>query len=222
MADGEQLKKYGVPIYGAAWVPSGAITSAPESKPEEDGDSMVPNDNLPSVAAANYIVLAGGGGEGRSGIPNAILLVQLDPDSHILSNQPVARFGTGTDVPYRMAVHPGGEGLICSLPKNCRWFEWDASNITDGGALALKSSERVLKHLEDIEMQLALTFNNEGSLLAVGGEDGKLRVFKWPSMEIIIDEPKDRSSVKDLDSALMENFLYLWEVAVVGSGMSQH
>ncbi|CAH9054559.1 unnamed protein product [Cuscuta epithymum] len=207
MADGEQLKKYGVPIYGAAWVPSGAITYAPEPKPEEDGDSMAPADKLPSLAADNYIVLAGGGGEGRSGVPNAILLVQFNPDSHILSNQPVARLGTGTDVPYRMAVHPGGEGLICSLPKSCRLFEWDASNITDEGALALKSSDRVLKHLEDIEMQLALTFNNEGSLLAVGGEDGKLRVFKWPSMEIIIDEPKDRSSVKDLDFSPDGKFL---------------
>ncbi|CAH9069558.1 unnamed protein product [Cuscuta epithymum] len=207
MADGVGLKKYGVPIYGAAWVPSRAITSAPEPKPKEDGDSMVPADKLSSLTADNYIVLAGGGGEGRSGVPNAILLVHFDSDSHILSNQPVARLGTGTDVPYRMAVHPGGEGLICSLPKSCRWFEWDASNTTDDGALALKSSQRVLKNLEDIELQLALTFNNEGSLLAVGGEDGKLKVFKWPSMEIIIDDPKDSSSVKDLDFSPDGKFL---------------
>lgn len=30
-------------------------------------------------------------------------------------------------------------------------------------------------------------------------QDGKLRVFKWPSMEIIIDEANAHSCVKDLD-----------------------
>lgn len=30
-------------------------------------------------------------------------------------------------------------------------------------------------------------------------QDGKLRVFKWPSMEIILDEAKAHASVKDLD-----------------------
>lgn len=52
----------------------------------------------------------------------------------------------------------------------CSWFEWDAGSDTDDGALSVKSSERLLKQLEDVGQQLALTFNNEGSLLAVGGE----------------------------------------------------
>ena len=30
-------------------------------------------------------------------------------------------------------------------------------------------------------------------------QDGKLRVFKWPDMEIILDEAKAHASVKDLD-----------------------
>ncbi|PWA40876.1 quinoprotein alcohol dehydrogenase-like superfamily [Artemisia annua] len=31
----------------------------------------------------------------------------------------VDKFGTGDDLPYRMVVHLGGEGVICSLPKSC-------------------------------------------------------------------------------------------------------
>lgn len=38
----------------------------------------------------------------------------------MLSAFKVAKLGTGADLPYRMAVHPGGEGLICSMPKSCR------------------------------------------------------------------------------------------------------
>ncbi|CAK9142690.1 unnamed protein product, partial [Ilex paraguariensis] len=114
-------------------------------------------------------------------------------------NEVVAKLGTGGDLPYRIAVHPGGEGLICSLPKGCSWFEWDAVKSNDGQKLGLKSSENLLHQLEDVGQQLALTFNDGGSVLAVGGEDGKLRVFKWPSMEFILDEANAHASVKDLD-----------------------
>ncbi|KAL7240235.1 hypothetical protein ACSBR2_005993 [Camellia fascicularis] len=113
-----------------------------------------------------------------------------------------------------MAVHPGADGIICSLPKSCRWFEWDPVKSTDVQKLGLKSSDKVLDKLEDIGQQLALTFNNEGSLLALGGEDGKLRVFKWPSMEIILDEVNVHASVKDLDFSPDGKFL----VSVGSSG----
>ncbi|KAK4363188.1 hypothetical protein RND71_018429 [Anisodus tanguticus] len=202
MADSANSKNYGVPIYGAGWVPPSALRSAVE--PQDDGgDKSSPE---------SYVVLAGGGGEGNSGIRNALLVAQFDFDSNDLSDQPVARLGTGGDLPYRMAVHPVGEGLICSFPKSCRWFDWDFQRA-ENRSLGLISSERVLKPLQDVGQQLALTFNNEGSLLAVGGEDGKLRVYKWPSMENILDQDNAHASVKDLDFSPDGKFL-----ASVGSG----
>ncbi|KAJ8554509.1 hypothetical protein K7X08_025187 [Anisodus acutangulus] len=202
MADSANSKNYGVPIYGAGWVPPSALRSAVE--PQDDGgDKSSPE---------SYVVLAGGGGEGNSGIRNALLVAQFDFDSNVLSDQPVARLGTGDDLPYRMAVHPVGEGLICSFPKSCRWFDWDFQRA-ENRSLGLISSERVLEPLQDVGQQLALTFNNEGSLLAVGGEDGKLRVYKWPSMENILDQDNAHASVKDLDFSPDGKFL-----ASVGSG----
>ncbi|CAA2998282.1 Hypothetical predicted protein [Olea europaea subsp. europaea] len=50
-----------------------------------------------------------------------------------------------------------------------RWFDWDATTSKDELSLSLKSSEKVLEKL-DVGQQLALTFNNEGTFLAVGGE----------------------------------------------------
>lgn len=35
----------------------------------------------------------------------------------------VDKLGTGSDLPYRIGVHPGGEGVICSFPNNCRYVQ---------------------------------------------------------------------------------------------------
>lgn len=195
--DESSCKKYGVPLYGAAWAPLAAWGS----------------DSTASSKVNGHVVLGGGGGEGRSGIPNALLVSAFDADSNFLSDQPVAKLGTGSDLPYRIAVHPGGEGVICSLPKSCRWFEWEANTSEDKHILILKSSEKVLKQLEDVGQQLAMTFNHEGNLLAVGGEDGKLRIYKWPSMDTALEESSGHSSVKDLDFSLDGKLL-----VSVGSG----
>ncbi|KAI3466987.1 hypothetical protein Pfo_023650 [Paulownia fortunei] len=204
--DESSCQKYGVPLYGAAWVPPAATATVKE-------DSSTELEPAASSAENCYVVLAGGGGEGRSGIPNALLLSTFNFEFNSLSDQPVAKLGTGSDLPYRIAVHPGGEGVICSLPKSCRWFEWDAATSTDKHTLSLRSSEKVLEQLEDVGQQLAMTFNNEGSLLAVGGEDGKLRVFKWPAMEATLYEANSHSSVKDIDFSPDGKFL-----VSVGSG----
>lgn len=90
MAADESCKKYGVPIYGAAWVPPGAVRSAPKPSSEGDGDDKDAADKSSPIAAHNYVVMAGGGGEGRSGIPNAILVARFDFDSNLLSDQPVS------------------------------------------------------------------------------------------------------------------------------------
>ncbi|KAL8157564.1 hypothetical protein AgCh_002318 [Apium graveolens] len=185
---------------------------------DNDGADEFP----PSINATRLVVLAGGGGEGNIGIPNALLISEFDVNSNSLSDDPlllnlpfkVAELGTGADLPYRMALHPGGEGLICSMPKSCRWFEWDAIENDGVPGWSLKSSEKIFQQLEDVGQQLALTFDDEGSVLAVGGEvgivrpfalvagikiqNGKLRVYKWPSMESILDESNAHASVKDL------------------------
>ncbi|KAL6577585.1 hypothetical protein OROMI_009913 [Orobanche minor] len=202
--DGELgCKKYGVPLYGAAWVPIATVK----------GDSAAESENPSSYNGSLHVVLAGGGGEGHSGIPNALLLSAFDFESTSLSDEPVGILRTGSDLPYRIAVHPGGEGLICSFPKSCRWVEWDSTTSADKHTLSLKSSKKLLEQLDDVGLQLAMTFNIEGSLLAVGGEDGRLRVLKWPAMESTLDEANVHASVKDLDFSPDGKFL-----VSVGSG----
>ncbi|KAI5353268.1 PREDICTED: SEC12 [Prunus dulcis] len=201
-------QKYGVPFYVAAWAPDVRKSQPRDQDDDDDDQSKAPTEteSAQSHPNQNHVVLAGGGGEGRSGVPNAILVAQFDPASVSLSHQPVAKLDTGSDLPYRMAVHPGGDGLICSFPNSCRWFEWDEESGEDP-KLGLKQSDRVLDQLVDVGQQLALAFNKEGSVLAAGGEDGKLRVFKWPGMEIILNEAPAHTTVKQLDFSPDGKFL---------------
>ncbi|KAL0372713.1 UNVERIFIED_CONTAM: SEC12-like protein 2 [Sesamum calycinum] len=174
--DESSCQKYGVPLYGAAWVPPAAAVKE---------DSAAESETPASDTVNRHVVLAGGGGEGHSGIPNAILLSAFDFESNSLSDQPVAKHGTASDLPYRIAVHPGGEGVICSFPKSCRWFEWGVS--TDKRTLSLKRSAKVLEQLEDVGQQLAMTFNDDGSLLAVGGEGGGEAVLPLPEQKYVLN-----------------------------------
>lgn len=204
------LKKYGVPFYSVAWIPKHAIKSrqieTADDSSDSDRDSAPPKETEPepvpesATVAGNYLVFAGGGGAGRSGIPNALVIAHFDVASNSLSDEPVCKLGTDSQLPYRMALHSKGDGIICAMetPKVCRWFDWDQNKSSEIHKLSLKSSEKVLTQLEDVGQQLALAFNNDGTALAAGGEDGNIRVFKWPSMEVILKESNAHSSVKDL------------------------
>ncbi|XP_073001302.1 SEC12-like protein 2 isoform X1 [Typha latifolia] len=210
-------KTYGFPIYCAAWVPLAQISAAAaaekveEEKKEGDaaseggggGDSSASTDKGDRLLVA----LGGGGGEGRSGVPNVVVISQFDVPSRSLAEQPVFRMETERDVPYRMAVHPGGDGIIFSFPKSCRWFQWDFSQSRGTHNLSLRSSGEALTQLKDVGQQLALSFDEEGSLLATGSEDGHLRIFKWPSMENILEETVDNTTLKDLDFSSDGKFL---------------
>ncbi|KAG9454441.1 hypothetical protein H6P81_007345 [Aristolochia fimbriata] len=210
MATRPCCKKYGLPLYCASWVPFDKIqqNSIPQQEAKEETTSGEDSNGIKqSSPLVPYLVFGGGGGEGRSGVPNALLLAQFDFSTASLSDEPVNKLKTDGELPYRMAVHPGGEGLVCSFPQNCKWFEWDMPSGADSHKLALKSSEKLLGPLENVGLQLALSFNLEGSILAAGGEDGHLRVFKWPSMDVILDQSDAHGSVKDLDFSSDSRFL---------------
>ncbi|CAN1139617.1 SEC12-like protein 2 [Linum perenne] len=197
MATGENsessaMQKYGIPFYSAAWVPYKELKSRIQAK------DRAQSDEADRDASAYYVVLAGGGGEGRSGIANAVIVAHFDFSSGSLSPEPVAKLVLGSELPYRMALHPKGDGLICALQNSCRFFKWDETEENGTHKLGVKESEKSLDQLQDVGQQLALVYDTDCSTLAVGGEEGNLRIFKWPSMELILNEAQAHSSVKDL------------------------
>lgn len=75
------FRKYGVPFYSAGWC----------RFKDQDRDRSSDNDEV-SNSTQYDLVLAGGGGEGRSGIPNAILIATFDIVAKLLSDPPVILF----------------------------------------------------------------------------------------------------------------------------------
>ncbi|VYS51724.1 unnamed protein product [Arabidopsis thaliana] len=212
------MQTYGVPIYAADWIPEVDVRSKIIMDPEKSEDDDESSSS--SSSSRSCIVLSGGGGEGRSGIRNVILICRVDLNTNSLSEQPLGRLVVGSDLPYRMAVHPREGGLICALPNSCKLFGWDNIMSPRVDNQAGEESEEVIKELRDVGQQLALAFNPEGSVLAAGAEDGTLRVFKWPSMNTLLNESQAHSSVKCLTFSESGKFLVslggpvcrVWEV----------
>ncbi|CAH8353268.1 unnamed protein product [Eruca vesicaria subsp. sativa] len=195
---------YGFPIYAADWIPAETVRSKIDKDQDNSEDA---GESSSSSTSKSCIVLAGGGGEGRSGIANVILICRVDLDTKSLLEQPMGKLVLGTDLPYRMAVHPRGGGLVCALPNSCKRFDWENIMSPREGDLGSEEGEEVIKELKDVGQQLALAFNQEGSVLAAGGEDGTLRIFEWPSMKTILDESKAHGSVKNLTFSESGKFL---------------
>lgn len=133
--------------------------------------------------------------DGRRTAILQLLCYNFKPDS--LSELNVL---TEEDVPVSMVVHPGEDGVILSFSKGCKFFELDGNS-------KLKVSDIVLSPMQDIGPQKCLAFSADGSKLATGGEDGHLRIFEWPSLQVLLDQPKAHSSFKDLDFSLDSAFL---------------
>jgi len=66
-------QSYGFPIYCAAWLPLAHILKPDPPAADADADAS-PSSPPPPMAA-----LGGGGGEGRSGVPNKLVVAALDP-----------------------------------------------------------------------------------------------------------------------------------------------
>ncbi|KAJ0240509.1 SEC12-like protein 2 [Hirschfeldia incana] len=190
---------YGFPIFAADWIPEETVRSKIDKDKEnpEDGSS-----DSSSSTSRSCIALAGGGGVGGHGIPNVIVICRVDLESNSLSEQPVSRVVV-TGLPYRMAIHPREGGLICALPESCKRFDWENIMRPREG----EELEEVVSELEDVGQQLALAFNQEGSVLAAGGEDGSLRIFEWPSMKTLLFESKAHAEVKNLTFSESGKFL---------------
>lgn len=69
---------------------------------------------------------------------------------------------------------------------SCRWFEWDQNWSAKSHELGQKVSDKVLSELEDVGQQLALAFDNDGTMLAVGGEVKLLVTFSFMKMVLLI------------------------------------
>lgn len=166
-------KKYGQPLFAGAWV---------KGKKKGDGDG----DGKEEAEEEGLVLLAGGGGNQRSGVPNSLLLAEYDFESTVLTDA-LDTFTTADDPPYRMAAHPAGEGVVCSFEKDCRLFEVCRDDAS--GKVKVGVAEREIQGLQGVGEQNCLVFSPDGTCLAAGGDDGHLRVIEWGTFKVPLLNP---------------------------------
>ncbi|CAA0814421.1 SEC12-like protein 1 [Striga hermonthica] len=139
---------------------------------------------------------------GKSG-PSSLEIFSFDPNTVSLSASPKAKYEFEEGIgPVIIAVHPSGDELVCSTSTgDCKLFELDSRE----GKINLTAKEQLL--LQGIGLQKCLAFSVDGTRFATGGVDGCLRIFEWPSMRIILEEPRAHKSFLDMDFSLDSEFL---------------
>ncbi|KAG1347499.1 SEC12-like protein 1 [Cocos nucifera] len=147
------------------------------------------------------LVIKGRAGSGA--VPPLLEIFSFDAKTSSLSPAPLAMFAIreeGRD-PLGFAVHPSGDEIICSTAKGCKLFELNSQDID------IRLLAKDLPPLQSIGPQKCLAFSTDGSKFATGGMDGHLRILQWPSLQVLLDEPRAHKSFQDMDISLDSEFL---------------
>ncbi|XP_042482018.1 SEC12-like protein 1 [Macadamia integrifolia] len=148
-----------------------------------------------------HLVVLGRSRRGESS-PSVLEIFSFDAKTFSLSSSPKATYVLEDGDPVSIAVHPSGDDIICSTTTaGCRVFELCVQEES------IKLLAKDLAPLQGVGPQKCLAFSTDGSKFASGGEDGCLKIFEWPSLGIILDEPKAHKSFRDLDISLDSEFL---------------
>ncbi|KAI8007422.1 SEC12-like protein 1 [Camellia lanceoleosa] len=130
--------------------------------------------------------------------PSLIEIFSFDSKTSSLSSKPSASHVIEEGDPVSIAVHPSGDDFVCSITTGgCKVFE----------VYGHKMSAKEFVPLQGAGFQKCLAFSVDGSRFASGGEDGHLRIFEWPSLRVILDEPRAHKSFQDMDFSLDSEFL---------------
>eukprot|EP00249_Psilotum_nudum_P015846 c25550_g2_i1 orf=80-1297(+) len=196
-------RKYGLPLFCAAWA-----TRPADHKEEKGGetDEAGKITKTYELSESGHVIFGGGGGVGNTGVRNSLVLAHYDRATDTLS-EAIHCISTENDPPYRMAVHPTGHGIVCSFTIDCRLFEIIRSSGSELDTMKLEPANKTLTQLQEVGQQRCLVFSADGTRFASGGDDGHLRVFEWPSMRLVLDQPEAHKSIKDLDFSLDSAFL---------------
>ncbi|KAJ4720677.1 SEC12-like protein 1 [Melia azedarach] len=150
----------------------------------------------------NLVVL--GKSRGANSSPSVLEIFSFDPKTNSVYTSPLVTYVLEEDEgdPMTIAVNPSGDDFVCSTTTGCcKLFE------VYGGETNLKLVAKSISPLHDAGPQKCLTFSVDGSRFASGGVDGHLRIMYWPSLRLILDEPRAHKSVLDMDFSLDSEFL---------------
>lgn len=186
-------RKFDVPLYCASWVP--VPKDVHIDKEDDKAATSTP-------VSGPLVVFGGGGGASKHGIKNHIIMASYSFADRELSEELYHR-STDEEPPFKLAVHPGGTDLIAAFDGGCKLFE-----VSVGSQEKLIPSDRKIDAFEKAAEQKFVVFSPDGTRVALGGEDRRLQVFDWPSMEVVLDvERAHKAPLKDADFSVDGSFL---------------
>ncbi|KAI9253856.1 WD40-repeat-containing domain protein [Phascolomyces articulosus] len=163
-----------------------------------------------TFTASNQLIIGGGGGPGRSGIPNKLVSYKVEPRRKDLEEEAVYDLSSDEDAPMCIDAHPTEDMVITGINSteenikkgqndNCRVFKVLESKFELTKAFSSLSS----KNVDDY--QKVIRFNSDGTMFATGSSNGQVCVFNYPSLEPAcdtIESSGDDDEVMDVDISL--------------------
>ncbi|OZJ03779.1 hypothetical protein BZG36_03457, partial [Bifiguratus adelaidae] len=139
----------------------------------------------------NKLVLAGGGGAGRSGVKNKLFVYDVQDGASPLSLVLEHEFSRDEDAPMSLDVHPKDDVVVLGIngteeqikagqDKACRVYKIDENSLA-----LLESFPSVLSK-ESFYYQKVARFSPSGDYLLTGSTDGSFTSVKYPSFQPII------------------------------------
>ncbi|KAG9324487.1 hypothetical protein KVV02_006081 [Mortierella alpina] len=133
------------------------------------------------------LILAGGGGAGRSGVKNKICIYKVDSANKTLTSIAEKELNREEDAPMSLSVHPKDPAMAFGINsavnkiqagenENCRIFQYTDGKIESVHNKGTLSS----KNFDDY--QKVTRFNKDGTMLATGGTDGVIALLKYPTL----------------------------------------
>ncbi|KAJ1956318.1 hypothetical protein IWQ62_005328 [Dispira parvispora] len=135
-------------------------------------------------------VVGGGGGPGRSGVHNKLLLQRIDTDASTLTTVAEYCFGTEEDAPTCISANVRDGLLVCGANhtnelvkqgknRSTRVFKYDVEKAT----LECVREKKVMDSLTMTDYQRVAVLSPKGDHLLTGCTDGSLHLLEFPSLE---------------------------------------
>lgn len=191
------------PIFSIAWLPA-------QFDPKEyNATDFQSNQHIPT----RHILVGGGGGHEGCGIGSGILACCVKIDNIIEVSampkkkrriaeydliQPYGEIDTGQWLAYKMEFHPIRQEVVIAV--GGRVFCFKVSISSKGVSfLQIRSVQADFHPDPAIQQITAIRFNPSGTLLACGGEGKCVTLWKYPSLEKVVELGRHQDQISGLD-----------------------
>ncbi|KAJ2453365.1 hypothetical protein EV183_002320 [Coemansia sp. RSA 2336] len=162
------------------------------------------------VTSSNQVMLGGGGGPGRSGVQNKLVVYSMSDSG--LQQQSELVLNSDEDAPTCLAIHPKEKAVVASINgtgediqkgsnRNLRQFTLTKSRIRAG------KTTKTICSSDQLDYQKCVRFSSSGSMVAGGATDGTLAVLKYPSLKPVTSFIDAADEVNDVDFGEKDKWL---------------